>query len=54
MKYLLLHFIGILLYFPVVAVLFLYLLMKPNQMITFYLGMNAIADILDRDKKLPE
>ena len=48
MKKVLLHFVSIVLYFPVVCLMFLYLVFKPYKMVTFYLGLEAILDIMDK------
>jgi len=51
MKRFLLHFVSIVLYFPVVCLVFLYLVLKPDKMVTFYLGLEATLDVLDKGVK---
>lgn len=48
MKKLALHIISILLYFPIVVFMFLYLVIRPNKMTTFYFGLEALTNILQR------
>lgn len=48
-KLLLLHILAIILYFPVVLVLFLYLAARPTKMATFLFGLQAILDVFDKD-----
>lgn len=50
MKRLILHLISIIFYFPIVIIMFWYLLFHPKKMEDFYLGMEAITNIL-LDKK---
>ena len=43
-----LHIFSILLYFPLVTVLFLGLIFQPSKMIDFYFGLQAITEVFGK------
>lgn len=53
MKVFLLHIVSVLFYWPLVTVLFLYLIWHPDKMATFFIGMEAITKIMDKKKGNP-
>lgn len=50
MKKVLLHLVGIGLYFPLCCTMFLYLVLQPDKMNTFYMGLGAILDIFENKR----
>jgi hypothetical protein len=50
LKVTVLQLISILLYFPIVTILFLYLLTHPSRMNSFYFGIEALLKLFNRKK----
>ena len=49
---LLLHAVGIVFYFPVVVVMFLYFLLNPSKLNDFYLGIEVLLGIWSKAKEV--
>ena len=50
MKKVLFHLINIILYFPLVVLMFFHYLIRPDDMIDFYLYMESLVGFLDKKK----
>lgn len=51
-KSVLLHLLSIIIYFPLLALLFLELVLRPKKMNDFYLCLDALIKLWEKDRKL--
>jgi len=54
MKKIALHLVSIILYFPLVIILFFYLAGRPSKMDYFYIALQALINIFDKGRKIEE
>jgi hypothetical protein len=52
MKKALFHLINIILYFPLVILMFIHLVVRPDDMMDFYLYMESLTGFLDKKKTI--
>jgi len=52
LKMLVLHLVSMILYFPLVIILFLYLMLRPDKMTTFFIGIEAITNMVGRKSQI--